>query len=110
MSKKTWDWIGIIGIIVMIVAAVFVYFESKKCNNPLPIIIRNTLEDQGIENATYGYAIVSIYDENEYLAKASWKISYDGSYLPLYKVIYHQPERHMNLTFRNPFENFQNSS
>jgi len=57
-TKKKRDWLGIIGIILILLAMVFFYFETKACKDPFKNILDEQLKEEGI---IYNYAEVSIY-------------------------------------------------
>lgn len=60
LSKKSMDWLGIIAIILMLVACVFLYFEKKACDDPFKNIIDKELEGEGI---SYSYAEINLYSD-----------------------------------------------
>lgn len=77
MMKNLDRWLTIIAIVVMILGAVFLYFESKKCNNPLKIIIENMVEE---ENLKYATVEIKFYDDG--LLVSSYRMNSEGEFIP----------------------------
>jgi len=77
-KKKTWDVIGIVGIIIVLIAAGYTYYESRICHNPLKTLVKMTAERE--DNLDYTYAIVEFYDND--LLLASYKLDYNGRVMP----------------------------
>lgn len=74
-----WDWVQIVGILIVIIGGVLVVFESKKCSNPLQTITESVLKTQNITDLNYSYVEVSFYDGNAAFPIKSYKLSPDGS-------------------------------
>jgi len=77
--KRTWDWIGIIGIIIMILGCYYVYTESKVCHDPLKVLIEQVFDNSTILN--YSYVVVSFYaGEGIDFPTEEYKITWEGEY------------------------------
>jgi len=76
-NKKTWDWIGIIGILIIIAGGVLVYMQSRACSNPLQTIIEQVNEGQG--NLNYSYVIIEFHDGEKPLPIMTYKVYFNGS-------------------------------
>ena len=80
-KKRRLDILGLVGILLIVIGGIWVYFEGQKCNYPLQTLIENIKENTELSEAPldYSYAEISFYDGELIMPMITYKIYYNGS-------------------------------